>query len=135
MTTFSVLVSVNVPILRPWYTVCGLTPSTSSLSHYCDPSSILSCIFLQSFSHSVQSNVCSDNSVVTFAGNILSCVGVTINGVGLVNGFIDHLYTHFISTSNCSTTTDLHNSQIIIAPAPPFFSLLCLHQPFPGNGF
>jgi hypothetical protein len=55
--------------------------------------------------------------------------------IGLVTQFIDHLYTRLVSTSNYSATANHHNSQIVTAPAKPFFSLLCLHQPFPGNGF
>jgi hypothetical protein len=39
------------------------------------------------------------------------------------------------STSNYSTTANLHNSQITTAPTKPFSSLLCLHQPFPSNRF
>jgi hypothetical protein len=34
-----------------------------------------------------------------------------------------------------SSTLNVHNSQITTAPAKPFSSLLCFHQPFPGNGF
>jgi hypothetical protein len=37
-----------------------------------------------------------------------------------VNGFTDHLYTRLVSTSNYSATANLHNSQIITAPAKPF---------------
>jgi hypothetical protein len=55
--------------------------------------------------------------------------------IGLVNGFIDHLYTRLGTTSNYSATTNLDTLQITIAAAKPFSSLLCLHQPFPGNGF
>jgi hypothetical protein len=44
----------------------------------------------------------------------------------LENGFIDHLRTPFGTTSNCSTTANLHNSQIITAPTKPFSSPLCL---------
>jgi hypothetical protein len=36
-----------------------------------------------------------------------------------VNGFIDHLNTGLGNTSNYSATADLHNSQIITAPAKP----------------
>jgi hypothetical protein len=53
----------------------------------------------------------------------------------MVNGFTKHLYTRLGSTSNYSATADLHNSQITTAPAKPFSSLLCLHEPFPSNGF
>jgi hypothetical protein len=40
-------------------------------------------------------------------------------GFGLVNGFIDHLYTRLGITSNYSVTADLHNSQITTAPTRP----------------
>jgi hypothetical protein len=56
-------------------------------------------------------------------------------GYGLVNGFIDHLYTSLGTTSNYSATVNLHNSQITAALAKPFSSLLCLNEPFLGNGF
>jgi hypothetical protein len=56
-------------------------------------------------------------------------------GFGLVNGFIHHLYAQLGTTSHYSATADLHNSQITMAPAKPFLSLLCIRQPFPGNGF
>jgi hypothetical protein len=39
---------------------------------------------------------------------------------GLVNRFSDHLYTRLITTSNCSATDNLQNSQISTAPAKPF---------------
>jgi hypothetical protein len=54
-------------------------------------------------------------------------------GFGLVNGFIDHLYTRLGTTSNYGAIANLHNSQITIGPVKPFSSLLCLHQPFPGK--
>jgi hypothetical protein len=41
-------------------------------------------------------------------------------GFGLVNGFIDHLYSRLGNTSNYSATANLHNSHITIAPAKPF---------------
>jgi hypothetical protein len=41
-------------------------------------------------------------------------------GFGLVNGFIDHLYTRIGTTSNYSATANLQNSQITTAPAKPF---------------
>jgi hypothetical protein len=41
-------------------------------------------------------------------------------GFGLVNGFIDHLYTWLRTTSIYCATTNLHNSQITTAPAKPF---------------
>jgi hypothetical protein len=47
---------------------------------------------------------------------------------GLMNGFTDHLYTSLGTTSNYSTVANLHNLQIINAPAKLFSSLLCLHQ-------
>jgi hypothetical protein len=52
-----------------------------------------------------------------------------------VNGFIDHLYTLLVTTSNYRTISDLHNSQITTAATKPFPSVLYLHQLFPGNGF
>jgi hypothetical protein len=52
-----------------------------------------------------------------------------------MNGFIDHLYTPLGITSNYSATANLHNLQIITSSAKPFSSLMCLQQPFPGNGF
>jgi hypothetical protein len=41
-------------------------------------------------------------------------------GFGLDIGFIDHLYTRLGTTSNCSATADLRNSQITTAPANIF---------------
>jgi hypothetical protein len=38
---------------------------------------------------------------------------------GLVNGFIDHLYTQLRTTYNYSAIADLHNSQITTALAKP----------------
>jgi hypothetical protein len=52
-----------------------------------------------------------------------------------VNGFIAHLYTPLEATSNYSFTAYLHALQISTASAKPLSSLLCLHRPFPGNGF
>jgi hypothetical protein len=46
---------------------------------------------------------------------ILSCVGVTMDGVRLVNGIIYHLHTQLGTTSNYSATTKLQNSQITTA--------------------
>jgi hypothetical protein len=37
-----------------------------------------------------------------------------------VNGFVDHFYTPLGTTSNYSATTNLHNSQLTIAPAKVF---------------
>jgi hypothetical protein len=56
-------------------------------------------------------------------------------GYGLVNGFIDHLYTPLRTASNYSAIANRHTLQITTAPTKPFASLLWLHQPFPGNGF
>jgi hypothetical protein len=39
---------------------------------------------------------------------------------GLVNGFIDHLYTALRTTSNYSIIANLHILQITTAPAKPF---------------
>jgi hypothetical protein len=44
-------------------------------------------------------------------------------------------YTQLVTESNYSAITDLHTLQITTAHAKPFFSLLCLYQQFPGNGF
>jgi hypothetical protein len=46
-------------------------------------------------------------------------------GVGLVNGFIDHLYTRLVITSNYSATINIHNSQITTALAK-HFAACCL---------
>jgi hypothetical protein len=54
---------------------------------------------------------------------------------GLVNGFIDHLYTPLRTTSNYSAIAKLYILQITSAPAKPFSSQLCLYQQFPDNGF
>jgi hypothetical protein len=54
-------------------------------------------------------------------------------GMGLVNGFTDHLYTPLGTTSNYSAIANLHTLQITTAPPKPFSSLL-RHQPFLGNG-
>jgi hypothetical protein len=54
-------------------------------------------------------------------------------GCGLMYGFIDHLYTPLGTTRNYSAIADFHTLQIITATIKPFSSLLCLHQPFPGN--
>jgi hypothetical protein len=56
-------------------------------------------------------------------------------GYRLANGFINHLYAPLGTASNYSAIADLHTSQITAASAKPFSSLLCFHQPFPGNGF
>jgi hypothetical protein len=50
---------------------------------------------------------------------------------GLVNGFIDSLYTRLTSTSNYIVTANLHNSQITTAPAKPFPG--CCVFMFPGK--
>jgi hypothetical protein len=55
-------------------------------------------------------------------------------GYGLVNGFIDHLH-HSELQVIYSAIANLHTLQITTAPAKSFASLLCLHQPFPGNNF
>jgi hypothetical protein len=41
-------------------------------------------------------------------------------GSGLLNGFIDHLYTRLWTTSNYSPIAYLHTLQITTAPAKPF---------------
>jgi hypothetical protein len=50
-----------------------------------------------------------------------------------MNGFIDTLYTPLGTTGNYTTIANLHTLQITKAPAKPFSTLLCFHQPFPGN--
>jgi hypothetical protein len=73
--------------------------------------------------------------ILLFSNVILSRVCVLLQtGFRLVNEFIDHLYTRPRTRSDYSATANLHNSQIITAPSKLFSSLLCLHQPFPGNG-
>jgi hypothetical protein len=54
---------------------------------------------------------------------------------GLINGFIDHLYPSLGTISNYSAVVNLDTLQITTASTEPFSSLLCLHQPFLGNGF
>jgi hypothetical protein len=49
---------------------------------------------------------------------------VTLNGIWIGDGFIYHLYIPPGTTSNYSTTANLHNSQITTASAKPFSSLL-----------
>jgi hypothetical protein len=44
------------------------------------------------------------------------------------------LYTPLGTTRNYSAIANLHTLQITTASARPFSSLLCLHQPFSGNG-
>jgi hypothetical protein len=44
-------------------------------------------------------------------------------------------YTRLGTTSNYNAIADLHTLQIITTLAKYFSSLLCLHQPFAGNGF
>jgi hypothetical protein len=51
--------------------------------------------------------------------SIVTCRGRLLTGVGLVNGFTDHLYTRLGTTSNYSATANLHNSQITTASAKP----------------
>jgi hypothetical protein len=51
------------------------------------------------------------NSIVTYLGVWLQ------TGYGLVNGFIDHLYTPLGATSNYSATANLQNSQFTTATA------------------
>jgi hypothetical protein len=60
-------------------------------------------------------------------------LGVTIDGV-LIGYWIYWPLIHG-TTSHHSATANLHTVQITIAPAKFFYSLQCLHQPFPGNGF
>jgi hypothetical protein len=45
-------------------------------------------------------------------------------GYGLINGFIDHVYTPLGTTSNYSAIANLYTLQIITAPAKIFSSLL-----------
>jgi hypothetical protein len=53
-------------------------------------------------------------------------------GVGLEIGFIDPFNTRPVTTLNYNAIADLYTIQITTAHAKPF---LCLHWPFPGNGF
>jgi hypothetical protein len=55
---------------------------------------------------------------------------VTIDGIWLVNGFIDHLCTRLGTTSNYNATANLHNSQITAALSKRL-PACCLHQPLP----
>jgi hypothetical protein len=52
-----------------------------------------------------------------------------------VNEFTDHLYPLLGTASNCRAISNLHTLQITTAPTKPFSSHLCLHHPFPSNGF
>jgi hypothetical protein len=65
---------------------------------------------------------------------LLSCEEVTMMGFRLEIGYIHHFNTQFVTTFNYSAMADLHTSQNTVAHAK-FFSLLCVHQSFPGNGF
>jgi hypothetical protein len=47
-------------------------------------------------------------------------------GYGLVNEFIDHLYTSLGTTSNYSATANLHYSQITTALAKPLIACCVL---------
>jgi hypothetical protein len=58
-----------------------------------------------------------------------------VRACGLVNGFIDHVYTSLGTTNNYSDIANLHTLQITTAPTKPFSSLLWLHQLFSGNSF
>jgi hypothetical protein len=51
---------------------------------------------------------------------MLSRLWIIIDWFGMVNEFIDHLYTRLIITLNCSATSNLDSSQIITAHAKPF---------------
>jgi hypothetical protein len=63
---------------------------------------------------------------------ILSRVWATIDGIWI--GYWIYWPLIHVSTSNYSATANLHNSQSPYYPLS-LFSLLCLHQLFPGNGF
>jgi hypothetical protein len=63
---------------------------------------------------------------VTFLGMLLQ------TGYGLVNGFIDYLYTALGTTRNYSTIVNLHSSKITTASATPS-PACCLQQPFPAT--
>jgi hypothetical protein len=43
-------------------------------------------------------------------------------------------YAPLATKSNYSAIANLRTLQITTAPAKPFSSLLCLHEPFPGDG-
>jgi hypothetical protein len=47
-----------------------------------------------------------------FNFKILSYVRASIDGIGLVTGFIEHLYTQLVTTSTYSATASLHTLQI-----------------------
>jgi hypothetical protein len=66
-----------------------------------------------------------DNSHYSIKYSLMSCVGVTINGVWTGDS-IDHLHTRLANTSNYSATANLHKSQITTAPAKPFKPALSL---------
>jgi hypothetical protein len=55
--------------------------------------------------------------------------------VWIGDGFIDQLHTPLGTANNCIAIANLHTLQITTAPAKPFSSLMCFHQPFHGNGF
>jgi hypothetical protein len=57
--------------------------------------------------------------------------GIWIGGMDLLTTYNTPLGT----TSTYHVIANLHNSQITTAPAKTSSSLLCLHQPLPGNGF
>jgi hypothetical protein len=65
----------------------------------------------------------------------VTCRDVTIDGVW-IGEWIYRPLTHTTRIyKQLNVIGNLHNSQITTAHAKPFRSLLCLHQPFPGNGF
>jgi hypothetical protein len=75
---------------------------------------------------------CGDNSLKDIGYYVLTRFrGVTIDGVCTA----EWIYWPLGTTSNYRTIADLHTLKITTAPVKPFFSLLCLHQPFPRNGF
>jgi hypothetical protein len=52
--------------------------------------------------------------------NFVTCMGWLQTGYGLVNGFIDHLYTHPSELQAPNAIADFHTSQITTALAKPF---------------
>jgi hypothetical protein len=60
-----------------------------------------------------------DVIIYTILSRIWGCVA--IDGYGLYTGYIDHLYTLLGTTCTYSAIANLHNSQITITPAKPFF--------------
>jgi hypothetical protein len=65
-----------------------------------------------------------------YSQNTITCMGDYRRGLD-----VDSLYYAHDSEVLNSATANLNTSQIITLLAKPFSTLLCLHQPFPANGF